>query len=491
MRLVADLRRFRNIDDAATYDIVQCLVCTIIIQYTKFISKERGNNMNSNKRFTPLDTWCKTHGEYEFLKFYNNGNNRFCASEIGFSANKFVNLKCDICSHTWPKSLNKATRKGAKRDCPACNNRILTDKNNLAKAYPELKFQWDTTKNIDTPENHKITSKEPRYWICHNRHRWEAVIRDRVKAAENIRVKGGILCPFCSNEKLSHTYNFGIVFSHISREWDYVNNKELTPEDCFPVGNNKVHWVCSFDTNHRWEDTIDNRTKLLRSCPICNKMWHMTYISRVVYYYLRQLFPDCLCEYPMSKYRLDIIMLNERIVIEHFGYTHQKPTSKERDEKRLRTLEEQGLRVIRLMEVKEKFKGFRQDGDIIFYHDKPPYNNLDNLIIYLVRYLESIINAPLFMDRPDHVRDFAKIDHLYFLERKKRSLAVLFPSIADEWSPNNPCRPDVVPAKVGDKYLWICPICKAEYSASVYNRTHLKTGHYECRRKAVNKKIKI
>ncbi len=46
------------------------------------------------------------------------------------------------------------------------------------------------------------------------------------------------------------------------------------------------------------KDRILNRTLLHRGCPCCSKMFKTTYTTKVLFYYLRWVFPDCVCEYP-------------------------------------------------------------------------------------------------------------------------------------------------------------------------------------------------
>lgn len=70
-----------------------------------------------------------------------------------------------------------------------------------------------------------------------------------------------------------------------------------------------------------------------------------------------------------------------------------------------------------------------------------------------------------------HQQDQYKINQMYFYERKKRTLAVEYPELAQEWSPENPNKPDTVLSGSPQKVRWICPNCRQEYSATIANRT--------------------
>lgn len=70
-----------------------------------------------------------------------------------------------------------------------------------------------------------------------------------------------------------------------------------------------------------------------------------------------------------------------------------------------------------------------------------------------------------------HWRDRYAINRMYFHERKKRTLAVEYPEIAQEWSTRNTDNPDTVFSGSSRKVWWHCPKCQQEYQATIANRT--------------------
>ena len=458
-----------------------------------------GHSVNRRPVKNNLGDWLLRHHEEKLLRCYEGGGNPKPADEIGASVAALCHWKCPDCGHEWDLSPNKATRRnkdGSLTNCPACQGKVLTPGNNLGIQFPELAAQWDAARNEDTPSDHKITSKAHRYWKCNKcRNRWEAVVRDRVKAAKGARAKGKTdVCPYCTREKVSPTYNLAVMFPHIARDWDYENNGGRTPYDCPPFGSDIIAWRCRFNPSHRWKDRIGNRTLLQRGCKACSNMWKITYISRAAYYYLLQLFPDCACEYEFppksdeyrrkrgeSRYWIDIALPFEKIAIEHFGYSHQRPASIVRDQKKIQLLEAHGWKIIRIVEG-QGGAPVRLAGDILHYNDAPPYKHLDQLMGFLISRIEAVLGEPLHGSvMPNHIQDYAQIDDLYFNERKKRTLAIKYPEVAQSWSKNNPCQADEVAAKAGAKYKWICPDCGEEFEASVYSRTHLGIkNHVSC-----------
>ena len=269
----------------------------------------------SSKPTKTFLAWCKENGADELLRLYEDGKNSYSADQIGFSSSFKVNFHCRKCGYSWERSLNKATAVGAKLDCPVCNGRIYWGDNHWTKKYPELVEQWDYENNDKDPGNCAL-SNDLIYWRCKRcRNQWKARIKDRIRSAERVRSKGGELCPFCGNQKISPQYNLAVCHPDIAKQLDYIKNEGLRAEDCFPAGNQKVWWRCSFNPSHTWQDVIANRTVLRRGCPYCSRMFKTTYTTRVLFYYLRQVFPDCACEYPEERYHLDLCIPSYGIAI--------------------------------------------------------------------------------------------------------------------------------------------------------------------------------
>lgn len=429
-----------------------------------------------------FQAWCEEQGAYELLRCYEAGGNLLPADLVGFSAAAKVNFRCPACQYEWSRRLNKATRKGAKLDCPVCNGRVRLG--TLAERYPELAAQWDYEKNEEVPEAYQpARDKERVHWVCGQcRNRWSAVIRDRIQSAERVRRRGGELCPFCGHQKVSPTYNLAVLYRDVARQWDYLKNEGKRPEECFPYGNQRVWWKCDFDPSHSWQDVISNRTTLRRGCPRCGRLFPTTYTSRVLFYYLRQVFPDCVCEYPEGKYHLDICLPSQRIAIEHHGSTHWRKSARERDARRRRELLNKGYRhVIWLVESEEPLEEYIREEDVLHYYDPSPHYKMDKLVCYVLDWLRTLTGGEIYYESPDFVRDHYKIEQAYYHERKKRSVAATHPELADEWGSQNVSPADAVLAGSNRKVWWKCVKCGREFQATVASRTGKGSGCPYCR----------
>lgn len=410
--------------------------------------------------------WCIQNHTYLLLHFYQEGYNPRAPEEIGFSSAEYVRFRCHVCGLSWKRALNHVTRNPVVQTCPFCEHRKPSPFYNMATEYPELKAEWDIERNLFSPESCLPRSRKTAYWRCAKNHRWKAVIRDRAKTAEKARQSGAPICPYCSGESVSATYNLVEKYPEIAAEWDYVLNDGQKPEDFLPHSNQKVRWKCAYNPLHKWSAKISNRTSLGRGCPQCAKDFKMSYPARALFYYLRQACPNCTCEEPFQRYKMDIFLPEHKWVLEHDGYYyHSSPAARKRAERKDCALREAGYQVLRICDSKALAEPVvLKEVEILYkFDDRDRY--LDQMIAAVFSYLGL---PPLDFH---HRQDQYAINQMYFHERKKRTLAVEYPKIAREWSTCNVDKPDTVFSGSSRKVWWHCPKCQQEYQATITNRT--------------------
>lgn len=363
--------------------------------------------------------WCIQNHTYLLLHFYQEGNNPRTPEEIGFSARECVRFRCHVCGLSWQRTLNHVTRHPAVQTCPFCEHRKPSPFYNMATEYPELKAEWDIEKNPFPPESCLPHSNKTVYWRCTKNHRWKAVICDRAETAGKARQSGAPICPYCSGESVSATYNLAEKYPEIAVEWDYVLNNGQKPEDFLPHSNQKAWWKCAYNPSHKWSATISNRTSLGRGCPQCAKDFKMSYPARTLFYYLRQACPDCTCEEPFRKYKMDIFLPERKLVLEHDGYYyHSSQAARKRAERKDCALREAGYQVLRICDSRELAEPVVLKKAEILYKFDERDRYLDQMIAAVFSYLDL---PPLDFH---HRRDQYAINQMYFHERKKRTLAV-------------------------------------------------------------------
>ena len=194
-----------------------------------------------------------------------------------YNYNKFIysgwNIKgiiiCNTCHNEFPQTPNNHLHG---RGCPKCAIFHRVDKTNMTRLKKrdslkdkriDLIKEWNYNKNYPLrPENYTEYSNKKVWWICKNKHEWEAQISKRTE---------GKNCPYCSGRYATKENNLLIKNPELCKEWDYEKNGDLKPEQFLSHSNKKVWWKCKL--NHSWRATINNRSNN-RGCSICNSWYN-------------------------------------------------------------------------------------------------------------------------------------------------------------------------------------------------------------------------
>ena len=197
-----------------------------------------------------------------------NKNANLVPSSITKTFDNKVWWLCSTCGHEWKTKVNARVQTGA--GCPKCGyaikmqktieDTVVKTRRDLMTKYPSIAKEWDYEKNGDLdPTKISYGSSKKVWWICPNRHHYEARITDRTGKHKSS-------CPFCSGRKRIDT--LAESDPHIAKEWDYENNFPLTPCDVTRGLSKKVWWKCS--KGHSYIISIKNRIgKTSTGCPYC------------------------------------------------------------------------------------------------------------------------------------------------------------------------------------------------------------------------------
>jgi hypothetical protein len=102
-------------------------------------------------------------------------------------------LKSTCECHEWQASINSRSNGNG---CPFCAGKQVCLHSNLAAKFPDLIFEWDHERNLQTPDTYPSRSNNMAHWICPKNlsHRYPAVIASRTG-----KIKSG--CPICRESK--------------------------------------------------------------------------------------------------------------------------------------------------------------------------------------------------------------------------------------------------------------------------------------------------
>lgn len=200
-------------------------------------------------------------GEWNYEK-----NGRIKPEMVFFTSGKSVWWKCKK-GHEW---MDKPQYRYRGNGCPFCaGKRVLVGYNDLLTQFPDVAKQWHPTKNGKLqPQNVTSGSGRKVCWICTEHHEWKVSIANRTN---------GTGCPVCGRKQQVLTRNAGIVaekgsfgdnYPSLLSEWDYENNKDISP-DRFSSGSHRVvYWKCS-KRGHLFRSTIKDRVSG-NGCPFCS-----------------------------------------------------------------------------------------------------------------------------------------------------------------------------------------------------------------------------
>ena len=127
----------------------------------------------------------------------------------------------------------------------------------------ELMKEWDWDKNNELglfPQKLLAGSNKKVWWLCKNKHNWQAKIVDRTQSHTS--------CPYCANKKIAVGFNdLATTHPQLVKEWHYYKNGDLLPIMVTKGSSKKVWWICN--KNHEWYASIASRAAG-RGCPICS-----------------------------------------------------------------------------------------------------------------------------------------------------------------------------------------------------------------------------
>jgi len=82
-------------------------------------------------------------------------------------------------------------------------------------------------------------------------------------------IYAGYGCGFCHGLQVGISNCLAIKNPELTKEWNYILNKNLTPYNVTANSSKKVWWKCK-ECGHKWEGIISNRNNG-SGCPKCNK----------------------------------------------------------------------------------------------------------------------------------------------------------------------------------------------------------------------------
>lgn len=218
--------------------------------------------MQCDAKANSFKAWCIKNNKETLLNEWNlEMNSSLSPNTIAARSHKKIWWTC-LVGHTWQTSLSNRTNINKGTGCPYCSNKkVLPGYNDLLTLIPSLATEWDYEKNTNlTPRDVTKNCTKKVWWICSNKHNWQATILSRTQGND---------CPYCSNQQVLYGYNDLLTtYPDIAKEWSSQKNDGLNPKDLVYGSTKKVWWTCT-RCNYEWQTAVRKRTLKGTGCPKC------------------------------------------------------------------------------------------------------------------------------------------------------------------------------------------------------------------------------
>jgi DNA-directed RNA polymerase subunit RPC12/RpoP len=184
--------------------------------------------------------------------------NSLPATSILAGTNRKLWWKCSKpeCGHEWIASGDQRVLGSG---CPACSNKVVTMKNNLAVKYPELAKEYSVWNTLPASKVMATTSSKV-WWKCSRPecgHEWLATCYDRVKSGHG--------CPACVHLVVTPRNNLAVTHPDLAKEYSPKNS--LQANEVVAGTGRRLLWNCS-KCGHTWEQEGAQRV-IGHGCPLC------------------------------------------------------------------------------------------------------------------------------------------------------------------------------------------------------------------------------
>lgn len=186
-----------------------------------------------------------------------------------------ANWTCNVCAHSWTKSVEKRTNGGY--GCPHCAGIGVSDTHNVAALRPDLAVDWHPD-NPTRPEEHRPGSPHRVQWLCHNTVTVNGNDRECGHAwTQGIAIRAsGHGCPACAGKAIADWNSVAVTHPHLLNEWSPRN--ERGPETYRYASHARIWWTCHNRLprsvngrevcGYEYESALYNRTSG-KGCPAC------------------------------------------------------------------------------------------------------------------------------------------------------------------------------------------------------------------------------
>jgi hypothetical protein len=407
-------------------------------------------------------------------------NNDSEASFVGAGSRKVYWWRCqDVPDHVWESSPHDLSKR-----CPICHPRRPSLPQSLKGLYPEIANEIDRTVP-DQPNGEDLLpqSNKKLWWRCQFGHLYQATVQQRTKHHRQ--------CPECLSlalvpdhkrgKRLSIAYNLASEYPDIADELHRSLNGDITAAEVSPKTSKKYYWQCSRNSNHVWQTSVSNRTRLGSNCPYCFNQTSRGELR--VFSEIKSVFTNAEHRWRTEGREIDVWLEDLKVGIEYDGaYWHKNTLDK--DDAKISFFDDMGIQIIR---IREEPLVASRDLDIpvrnpVTKDDIDQVLELLSTIVSLTAAqaegVQAYIGQRSFCDETGYKQLLLGCDK----PPLERSLAAN-PAVADTWHVelNFPLKPSDV--WIGSNtYAWFaCETCGKAFKAKIHKRASIVQNVGKCK----------
>ncbi len=375
--------------------------------------------------------------------------------------------KCHVCGYEWYRRVRDSV--DAMVNCPVCVKKVRAEHRRLhlleksgGIVDEKLLLDWDYEKNELRPENVAPQSNKFAFWKCHVcGYEWTAKINNR---------SNGRGCPLCSNKTVVPGKNdLATTHPELAKEWHPTKNGDLKPTDVTYGCGKKVWWLCP--NGHEYRTAVLHRTVGIGTgCPICCSGRQTSFAEQAIFFYVSKLFSDAINRFKsdaLGNFELDIYIPSIKTAIEYDGMAFHKTDKHDREVRKYKKCQENGIKLIRLKEKLSEKDKYTAD-QILYAEETWVSENLNKVIADLIYRLpkqddiEPQINVNV-------LRDESEIRSNIIMFNYKKSLGNQYPRLVSEWNneKNAPLSPFNVYPNTARAVWWKCSKCGETYQMRI------------------------
>lgn len=275
-------------------------------------------------------------------------NGDLTPKDVAAGSHKTVFWRCSKCGQSYSARICNRTAPSRTKEsgnCPVCRGlKIVPGYNSLKALFPEIVAnEWDYDNNSLDPDTIAPHTNVSYYWKClHGHEPYKARVNNKTS-------NNGGNCPKCSHQKFSPEFSLAALYPDLALQWDTAANNGKTAAEITAHSNKSFWWSCP-NCGHKWKAKVGNRANG-RGCPNCSKGRHTSFPEQVIFYYIKQLFPDTINGYIFHRREIDVYIPCINLGIEYDGEAYHKGTSKLlKDIEKTEYFRSNGLSIIRFRE---------------------------------------------------------------------------------------------------------------------------------------------